>query len=96
MIKFLINLALFGLKNANFLSKNILKIITSVPGVSADVQLHLPVVPESLSADVALERRLARVEAHVDLEPVPVRVLARAVAAHERGLQLKDGRGVQL
>jgi hypothetical protein len=44
MINFLQNLALFWEKNANFfvdfLSKNILKIITSVPGADIDIELQ--------------------------------------------------------
>lgn len=61
-----------------------------LPGVPADVKLHLPVVPESLSADVTLERSLAGVEPDVNLEPVAIGVLPRAIAAHQRRFQLKD------
>lgn len=56
----------------------------------ANVKLHLPVVPEPFAADVALERSLPGVEPDVDLEPVTIGVLARAVAAHQRRIQLVD------
>ena len=56
----------------------------SLPGVPAHVELHLAVVPEALSADVALERSLSGVEPDMNLEPVAVRVLAGAEAADQR------------
>ena len=52
------------------------------------MELHFSVVSELLSAEVTLEGSLARVEADVDLEPVTVSVLARAVAAHHRRFHL--------
>ena len=60
--------------------------------MSADVEFHLSVVPEALPADVALEWGLSGVEPDVNLEPVAVGVLARAVPADQRRLQLKNPR----
>lgn len=57
--------------------------------MASNVKLHFPVIPEPLAADVALERGLAGVEPDVNLEPVAVRVLARAVSADERRFKLK-------
>lgn len=54
----------------------------------SDVKLHFSVVPEAFAADVTLEGGLASVEPHVNLEPVPVGVLAGTVATHQRSFHL--------
>jgi len=53
------------------------------------MKLHFPVISEAFAADVALEWGLASVKPDMDLEPVTVSVLARAVTADKRRLHLK-------
>ena len=61
-----------------------------LPRVSSNMKLHFSVVSEALATDVALEWRFTRVEPDMDLEPVTVGVLARAVTTDKRRLHLKE------
>jgi hypothetical protein len=54
------------------------------------MKLHFSVVSETLAADVALKRGLARVKPDVDLKAVSVGVLTRTVTADKRRLHLKE------
>ena len=54
----------------------------------SNMKLHFPIVPEAFATDVTLEGGLARVEPDVNLEPVSVGVLPRAVTTHQRSLHL--------